>query len=423
MKIKNNIQAVILAAGQSSRFSPFRYYDHKSLIRIAGKPIIIHTIESIKKSGIADIIIVVSSNSQIKKLLGSGKNLGVKIRYVVQKEPTGAGNGLLLAKNYIRDNFFLLNASRVDFCEFKDLMISRKTPKNKGVLLVKKEINLEKFGVLKIKRDRVLDIIEKPSKGAEPSNLRLIGIYLFSKDFLRVLRQTIDEHYRLEKAISKFTKEGIVNFVKTDKDAPSLKYIWDILGIKNFLLQDMNALRGENIQIAKSAEIIGKVMLGDNAVIMEGVKIKGPCFIGKNVTIGNNTILRGGVDIEDNCVVGANMEVKNSLIMGGTRVHSGFIGDSIIGENVRIGAGFLTANVRLDRKNIESVINNIKMDTGINHLGAIIGKNVHIGIKSSTMPGVIIEKNATVGPLTVVLNNVPPDTKYYTKFQEVVIKK
>lgn len=92
------MQAVILAAGESSRFVPFRYFDHKSLVKILGKPIIAHTIESIKRSGITDVIIVVSQKTGIKDLLGDGKKFGVKITYVVQKKPTGGGEWITFGK-------------------------------------------------------------------------------------------------------------------------------------------------------------------------------------------------------------------------------------------------------------------------------------------------------------------------------------
>src|SRR3989344_3640304 len=128
---------------------------------------------------------------------------------------------------------------------------------------------------------------------------------------------------------------------------------------------------------------------------MEGARIKGPCFIGKNTMIGNNAIVRNNVDIEENCVIGANMEIKNSFVMKNSKTHSGFIGDSIIGENVRLGANFDTANVRLDRETVKIEISGEKIDTGLKKLGTIVGSGVKIGIKSSTMPGIMIGGNST----------------------------
>jgi len=417
------MKAVILAAGQSSRFYPYNYFSHKSLIKILGKLIIVHTIESIKKSGIKDVILIVSEDSEIKKILGSGKNLGVNIQYVVQKEPTGAGNGLLLAEKLIDRDFFLLNASRVDFFEYKELMLAKKSKNDKAILLAAREENLQKYGVLKVDGDKVVDLVEKPKKGKEPSNLRLIGIYLFTKDFLKTLRQTPDEHYRLEKAISNFSKNYHVKFIEIKNEVPSLKYPWDVLGIKNYLLKNIKKSIGKNVKIAKSSEIIGNVIIENGVEVMEGSRIKGPCFIGKNSVVGNNVVLRNGVDIGKECTVGAYMEVKNSIIMDGTKTHSGFIGASIIGENCRIGAQFTTANVRLDRSEIKIQTEKEEVDSGLKNLGVMIGRNVKIGIKASTMPGVLVGENVIIGPSTVVLQNVPENSKYYTKFKEVVIKK
>lgn len=174
--------------------------------------------------------------------------------------------------------------------------------------------------------------------------------------------------------------------------------------------------------IAKSAEIIGDVIISKGANIMEGVRIKGPCFIGKNVMVGNNTLLRDSVCIEENCSVGAFMEMKNTLLMSSSKTHSGFIGDSVIGKNVRVGAQISTGNVRLDRKTVSAVVKGEKIDTGIKSLGVMIGDNVHVGTKASSMPGVIVGNDCVIGPSTVVLNNVPDKTKYYTKFSEILSK-
>lgn len=419
------MQAVILAAGISSRFLPYNQgHFHKSLVSIMGKPILVHTVESIARSGIKEIILVVSKDSEIKKNLGDGKDYGVKIDYVIQEKPTGAGNGLLLTEKLIKDNFFLLNASRIDFDEYKDIMLAKKNEDVRVVLVGKKQDDLGKYGVLKIDSDKVLDLVEKPSKANMLSDIRLIGIYLFSKDFFKVLKKTDDEHYRLESAISLSAKEGDVKFVLSNANVPSLKYAWDLLEIKNFLL---SKIKGKNIKktsrIAKSAEIIGDVVIEDNVTVMEGAKIKGPCFIGKDSIIGNNAIIRNGTDVEEGCTIGAYAEVKNTLIMKKSKVHSGFIGDSIIGENVRIGAQFATANVRLDRKSVGTEIKGKKINTNLKSLGAVIGNNVRVGIKCSTMPGIIIGENSIIGPSTVIKKNVSSNTKYYSKFQEIITEK
>ena len=90
------MQAVVLAAGQSSRFWPLNRR-HKSLIKIMGKPLIWYTIESLRKAGINDIIIVQNPSRDIEEEL---KNRDLNLKYIIQKEPKGAGNDLIQAEEF-----------------------------------------------------------------------------------------------------------------------------------------------------------------------------------------------------------------------------------------------------------------------------------------------------------------------------------
>jgi bifunctional UDP-N-acetylglucosamine pyrophosphorylase/glucosamine-1-phosphate N-acetyltransferase len=267
-----------------------------------------------------------------------------------------------------------------------------------------------------------MGIIEKPAKDSNVSKLCIVGIYLLSKDFLRTLEETPPEHYQLEKALDSFVKDNNVCFVETKEETVVLKYPWDLLSIKNYLLAGLKKQIAGSAQVASSAQLIGEVYVEDGAQIMENAVIKGPCYVGKNAFVGTNAILRDGVDLEEGAVAGANMEIKNTLLSEGSKTHSGFIGDSLVGRNCRIGAGFNSANVRIDRETVKSVIKGEKTDTGLKSFGVVIGDNARIGIKSSTMPGVIIGENVTVGSGTMVMNNIEDGVKYYTKFQAVITK-
>jgi bifunctional UDP-N-acetylglucosamine pyrophosphorylase/glucosamine-1-phosphate N-acetyltransferase len=419
------MQAIILAAGNSSRFYPFND-SHKSLVKVLGKPIIEHTLLAVKRAGIKDVIIVIGENNGVKEQIAKIDNLGLKIQYVIQEEALGAGEALLLAEKYIKDDFFLLHAHRVDFLQFKDVLENKKKEKTEILLLARKIKNLfeaSKLGILKIENDKVLEIVEKPLSGKEPSDLAVVGIYLLNKLFLDTLRKTPKEHYSFEKAISQYASQEKVGFVVTDKSNLSLKYPWDMLLLKNLVLASLRKYISPTADIASSAQLIGEVYVDENAKIMENAVVKGPCYIGKNVLIGNNAVLRNGVDVEENSVIGANMEIKNTLLMEDSKTHSGFIGDSVIGVNCRIAAGFHTANVRLDRETVKVIVNGQKIDTGLKSLGIMVGNGARIGLKSSAMPGIIVGKNVSIGSGTSVMGNVGDNTKYYTKFQEVVIKK
>lgn len=417
------MQAVLLTAGASSRMYPFARDDHKSMIKLLGKPILEHVIEKLKNKKITDLIIVVGKESNVKSYFGDGNKFGVSIKYVVQEKPEGAGNALFLAKEYINDSFLLLNSYHVEVGKFIENLSETYKISNDGVLLVKKRNDVSSYGVVKIKEEKVVEIIEKPSKGSEPSNLCIIGIYLLSSKFLNTLEETPPEHYQLESALDKYVKTSNVGYVKTEEESIVLKYPWDLLAIKDYLLGEIKSHKGERVKVAENVVISGDVYISDDVTILEGSCIKGPCYLGKGSYLGSNSLLRSGVDLGENVVVGAYCEVKNSIIMESTKTHSGYVGDSIIGKHVKIGGRFTTTNARLDRKNISVNVKGEKVDTGYNHFGVIIGNNSQIGANVTTMPGLIVGYNSAIGPSTTVINDVSENTTYFTKFKEIIEKK
>ncbi|MGH7204223.1 MAG: bifunctional sugar-1-phosphate nucleotidylyltransferase/acetyltransferase [Candidatus Levyibacteriota bacterium] len=400
------MQVVILAAGKSSRFYPYTNLKHKSLIKFMGMTLLEHTIISIRETGIKDIIIVVGTDPFIQDLLGNGEQFKVKITYVTQPEPLGMGDALIRAEEYIKDYFFLLNAHHMDFADFKAALEAKKGRHGEIVFLAKRDGRLHKYGFLNVQDDRVLDIVEKPSRDQAPSEYRVIGIYLLHKNIFPTLHNTVAEEYSFEHALSHYAKEAKATMVLTDKPTVSLKYPWDLFEIADYLLDGMPNFRGKNIFIAKNAILEGDIFIEDDVTIFEGACIKGPCYIGRGAVIGNNAIVRSGSVIGDNALVGANLELKHTILMDASTAHSGFIGDSIIGENCRIAAGVTTGNVRMDRQVIHSVLNEKKVETGRRSMGVIMGDSVRTGINISTMPGIIIGNNAIIGPSTTLMENV-----------------
>ncbi len=416
------MQVVLLAAGKSSRFYPFND-THKALFEIAGKPIIVHTIEEVKKAGFTDIFVSAPKKSEVRSLLGDGKRFGVSIQFIDQEEPTGAGEALRMIESKISGDFFLLNPNRVEFGDMFEQLLLKKKKGADVALLARKVHAISDFGALEVKGDKVLDIVEKPENGNEQSNLKVVGMYLLSKPFLKTLGSVAFEHYSLEKALSLHAKEHTVLFVETDKNTSSLKYPWDLFLLKDLILEKQTPYISNKAVVAKSAHITGNVVVEDGAKILENAVVKGPCYIGRNVTVGNSSLIREYTSLEEGVVVGAFMEVKNSLLSKGTTTHSGFIGDSIIGRDCKTAAFFCTANVRLDRESVKVKTSAFEVNSGKQALGVIMGNNVRCGIRVSTMPGVIIGKNSVIGPHSVVLNSVGEDVVFYTKYQEIVEKK
>jgi len=393
------MQAVILAAGESSRFWPLNSR-HKSLFKICGKPIIKYTIESLIKCKIKDIIIVQKKERDIEREIG--KISGAKITYVEQENPLGMGNALLCAKDFLKDNFFVLNADRID-C---DIFIKEMIFESKNADLVLAGSKTDKpwlYGILKMKGKKVISIIEKPNFKGEA--IKAVGIYLLPLEFFKYYEKVKKHVYDFEDAINEYIKDHKVISIIKNFDTPSLKYPWDLFSFCKILFEKQ--LKGKSMKkISKKAKIEGNVFIGKNTIIYENAVIRGPCYIGDNCIIGNNSVLREYTNIESNSVIGANSEITRSIIQENCKLHSGFIGDSIIDRNCMIGAGIITANKRLDEKEIVVKHRGKEISTNFKKLGVIIGENTRIGIRVSIMPGSLIGKNCIIGPNELIRKEV-----------------
>ena len=417
------MQAIILAAGEGSRFWPLNQ-ENKSLIKIMGKPLVWYTLNSLKEAGIGDIVIIQGPRKDIEENL-KNYNLGMNIRYVVQLEPKGMGNALLQAKDYLDEQFFVLDVTRIDCGEHIELIMEKqKTTGVKVVLLGAKTNNPQLYGILDLEGGRAKGIIEKPGKGKESSDTKVVGIYFLPKEFLDYYQRVPEKMYAFEDALSLYMKEKEVKVAITDKETPSLKYPWDLFRVARFLLDKyLKSEIDQSAKIAKNVTIEGNVFIGKNTKIFENAVIKGPCYIGDNCVVGTNTLIREYSNLENNVLIGAFAEITRTVFQEDVHVHSGYFGDSIFGKGCRIGAGTVTANVRIDRGEVKSVVKGEKIGTDTDSLGAIIGGNTKVGINCSFMPGKLVGSDCQIGPGSVIFENVEDDTVLFTEFKNVKKKR
>jgi NDP-sugar pyrophosphorylase family protein len=166
-----------------------------------------------------------------------------------------------------------------------------------------------------------------------------------------------------------------------------------------------------DIQIPDGVHLKNKelISIGEGTTIDPGVLIEGPCIIGKNCRIRHGAFLRGFVILGNSCVVGHCSEVKHSIIMNGaSAAHLCYVGDSIIGPSVNLGAGVKCANLRLDRREVSLQFEDKKIQTGLKKLGAILGEGVQIGCNCVLNPGTVIGKKSVVFPLLNIGGTIPP---------------
>lgn len=417
------MQAVILAGGASSRFWPVNGY-HKSLIKIMGKPLILFLIEGLDKKGIKEVIIVQGPGKEVEEELRNQK-LALPVKYVVQPEPKGTGDAILRAKQILKEQFFVFNAERIDTGDYIEPILDKsKKEGSKLILLAGKTETPWLYGILKVEGDKVVDLVEKPQPGKEPSNLKIVGTYFLPQDFLGYLERVPSGMYSLEDALLLYAKEKEVKVLDVEKETFALKYPWHLFEIRNYIFDRfLKSQISKTAQVAKEAKIKGEVYIGENVKIFEGALIKGPCYIGDNCIIGNNALVRDYTSLEKNCLVGAFAEITRCILQEGAHTHSGYFGDSILGKNCMVGAGTVTANIRIDRGEIYSEVKGRKINTGLKKLGAVAGDGTKIGVNVSLMPGVLVGSDCKIGPHSLVLKNIEDDVTFYTKAESVIKKK
>ena len=131
--------------------------------------------------------------------------------------------------------------------------------------------------------------------------------------------------------------------------------------------------------------------------------------------------LREFVILGDQCVVGHTTEIKNSVLMNGSiAAHFCYVGDSILGSRVNLGAGVKCANLRLDRREVFVDFQGEKINTGLKKLGAILGEDVQIGCNCVLNPGTLVGKKSVIHPLLNVGGFIPSASQVRSERKWVV---
>ncbi len=187
--------------------------------------------------------------------------------------------------------------------------------------------------------------------------------------------------------------------------------VWDALGrIKEYLgSRGSYKIEGE---VSPDAWLEGDtIAIGEGSVVEPGAMIIGPALIGRNVTIRQGAYLRGNVIAGDGALIGHTTEVKNSIFLNGAKAsHFAYVGDSILGKGVNLGAGTKLANFKLDtgERTVTVDYGAGPEPTGRRKLGAIIGDGSELGCNTVTMPGTLLGPGTLVYPCVLLRGFVPP---------------
>ena len=176
-------KGIILAGGKGTRMSPLTKAVNKQLLPIHDKPLIFYPLSILMLAGIKEVLIIVNQGQleQYKKIIPDGKNYGLKINYIEQKNPNGLPEAFILGEKFINkqnvclilgDNFFYgQNLSKI--------LQNCSKLKNGAKVLLHRVNNPESFGVAEVSGKKIKKIQEKPKKFI--SDLAITGLYFFDK--------------------------------------------------------------------------------------------------------------------------------------------------------------------------------------------------------------------------------------------------
>jgi bifunctional UDP-N-acetylglucosamine pyrophosphorylase/glucosamine-1-phosphate N-acetyltransferase len=189
-----------------------------------------------------------------------------------------------------------------------------------------------------------------------------------------------------------------------------ISYPWDLLEANRSALDSDEEVRDGETEVG--VHLKGSVSMAKGSLVKSGSYIEGPAYVGEGAVVGPNAYLRPGTSLGKGVKVGAGCEVKNSIVMDEAKIpHLCYVGDSVLGNGVSLGAGTITANLKFNDSNVESRVKGQLVDSGQRKLGAIFGDGVKTGIDVSIFPGVKIGTDAWIGPGAVVRTDVPSNAR------------
>lgn len=421
--------AVILAAGKGVRLDPITQTRPKPLIPLLGNPLLVHVLKVIRDVGIVNFHVVVNYMKDMVRniLLNYAKHIDVNINIVEQGEELGTAHAVSRVREFVSGRFLLV---------YGDLFILNSLPISTivnshgdmaiGVVRVTDPWN---YGVVVTNGFKVVDIIEKPKPSNTLSSIHVnTGIYLLNSkifNYIDNVKPSPRGELELTDAIKLAIRDGgdvraihIPEGYWMDVGKP-----WNVIDVNKALLQGMmgRTVRGD---VEGNVVIKGPVHIGDGSIIKSGTYIEGPAYIGENCEVGPNTYIRPYTVLCSGVKAGSSVEVKESVVMENARLpHLNYVGDSVVCEDVNLGAGTITANFRFDEGNVKMNIKGEKVDTGRKKLGAIIGGHVRTGINVSIMPGVKIGAWSWIYPGIVVYRDIPPNSIVKNLGEVLTVKK
>ena len=333
------MKALILSGGTGTRLRPLTYSGAKQLVPVANKPILFYCVDNIAQAGIKDVGIIISpeTGQEVKNTVGDGSLWGIDIQYITQEVPGGLAHAIKTAQDFLVDSSFIMYLGDNLIGTGINKFINEFKINSPDALILLKEVdNPRQFGVADVSKDgKVIRLIEKPD--IPPSNLALVGIYIFSSKIHEAIK-SIKPSKRGELEITDAIQELID--MGCNVESFVLDTWWldtgkkdDILTANAIVLDEWlkNIIDGS---VDDSSKILGRVAIGKGSVIKKST-LRGPVVIGENVEI-ESSFIGPYTSIGDNVKI-VKSSVEHSVIMNDSELREiERIEESLVGRRVLI---------------------------------------------------------------------------------------
>ena len=185
------MKGIILAGGSGSRLYPLTKYVSKQLLPIYDKPMIYYPLSTLMLGGIRDILIISDSQNleSYKKLLGTGKQFGIRLEYCVQEHPNGIAEAFILGEDFIQDDSVaLILGDNIFHGENLQQLITQSmslVDLGKSVVIGHKVPDPERYGVAVMNSEnQVISIQEKPKD--PKSDIAIVGLYFYTNNVVEI---------------------------------------------------------------------------------------------------------------------------------------------------------------------------------------------------------------------------------------------
>lgn len=333
------MKGLVLCAGKGTRLRPLTYTTAKHLIPVANKPVILYTLEFMKKAGVSEIAIVVSPENEnlFRETLRDGSQLNMHIEYIVQPQPKGIAHAVYISREFLKDEpFLLVLGDNLVFEDISNAVRSFETERMDGYILLARVKDPRAYGVATLEDGKVVHVEEKPK---EPkSDLAIVGVYLFRSSVFNAI-ENIKPSWRGELEITDAI-DYLIQKGYTVK-AHIIQGWWKDTGKPEDLLEAnrriLDAIQeGQCVgKIDETTIIQGRVCIDKGSIVANSL-LRGPVVIGENCRIVNSYV--GPYTSIGNGVILENCEVENSILMDESKLSnlSSRIDSSLIGKGVRI---------------------------------------------------------------------------------------